>query len=344
MHELIEQDIDIMLVTETWLTQDDTVWLDSGDFNKDSYTIQPAHHQTSKGGGLALIHRSTSEVSLVAKGQTRSFEYVTWSLTMRRKTITVTGIYHPPPKDKQTNGMFIDDITKHLTSLLPVTINNIIMGNFNIHIKDMSSNDAIIFQDTLTALGLTQHVTTSTHTKGNILDFIFTEEAGSIKLTSCQVGTFLMDHKLVSAVLNIKKPPIEKKTLSVHKLKCITEETFKAAFNDEAIDLTSPVNMVLHQLNNELHKALDTIAPLREIQVAVHQRQPWFDEVVKARHKVVQNREWIWHKYPKPDTWKAYQVERNSYNRLLNYKKKQLISKQDIESKGNTKKLYKYKY
>ena len=111
LHELIELDICIMLVTETWLTEDDTVWIDSCDFNKDTYRIQPAHHQTGKGGGLSLIHRSTSEVKLVAKGQTRSFEYATWSLTMRRKTITVTGIYHPPPKDKITKAMFIDDVT-----------------------------------------------------------------------------------------------------------------------------------------------------------------------------------------------------------------------------------------
>ena len=41
-------------------------------------------------------------------------------------------------------------------------------------------------------------------------------------------------------------------------------------------------------------------------------------------------------------TWKAYQVERNIYNRLLNYKKKQLISKQVIDTKGNNKKLYKF--
>ena len=86
LHELIEQDIDIRAVTETWLTKDDTVWLDSCDFNKDTYRIQSA-----------LIHISTSEVRLVAKGQTRSFEYVTWLLIMMRKTITITGIYHPPP-------------------------------------------------------------------------------------------------------------------------------------------------------------------------------------------------------------------------------------------------------
>ena len=86
-------------------------------------------------------------------------------------------------------------------------------------------------------------------------------------------------------VLNIKKPPTEKKTLSVCKLKHITIENFKAAFNKDAINLTSPVDTVLHQFNDELHKALDVTAPLKEIQVAANQRLPWFNEDVKARNK-----------------------------------------------------------
>ena len=82
------------------------------------------------------------------------------------------------------------------------------------------------------------------------------------------MGPFPSDHKLVSAVLNIKKPPRERKSLSVHKLQCITQESFKTAFNEDAIDLTSPVDTVLHQFNDELHKTLDTIAPLKEIQLS----------------------------------------------------------------------------
>ena len=45
LYQIIEQDIDIMIVTETWLTKDDTVWLDSCNFNKDTYRIHSAHHQ-----------------------------------------------------------------------------------------------------------------------------------------------------------------------------------------------------------------------------------------------------------------------------------------------------------
>ena len=97
LHQFIEQDIDITVVTKTWLTKDDTVWLDACNFNKDTYRIQSAHHQNGQEGGLALIHRSTCDAKLVASGKTRSFKYTTWLLVMIKKNITVTGIYHPPP-------------------------------------------------------------------------------------------------------------------------------------------------------------------------------------------------------------------------------------------------------
>ena len=144
-----------MVVTETWLTKDDTVWLDASDLNKDTYSLQSAHHQNGWGGGLALIHRSTSNAKLVAKGQTRSFEYATWLQVMKKKNITVTGIYHPPLKNTITNRMFIDDITDHLISLLSTATNNTILGDFSMHINDSNSNDACTFKDTFTALGLT---------------------------------------------------------------------------------------------------------------------------------------------------------------------------------------------
>ena len=98
LHQLIDKDINIMIATETWLRKDDTIWLDACDLNKDTYRIQSAHHQNGRGGGLALIHRSTSNTKLIAQGLTRSFEYATWQLTTKKNNITITGIYHPPPK------------------------------------------------------------------------------------------------------------------------------------------------------------------------------------------------------------------------------------------------------
>ena len=98
LHQLIDKDIDIMIITETWLTKDDTIWLEACDLNKDTYRIQSAHCQNGRGGGLALIHRSTINTKLIAQGRTRSFEHATWQLTTKKNNMTITGIYHPPPK------------------------------------------------------------------------------------------------------------------------------------------------------------------------------------------------------------------------------------------------------
>ena len=101
LHQLIEQDINIMIVTETWLTKDDTTWLEACDLNKDTYRIQSAHHQNGKGGGLALIHRFTSDAKLVAIGQTRSFKYATWLLAMKKEYNCYRNL--PPTSEKYNN-------------------------------------------------------------------------------------------------------------------------------------------------------------------------------------------------------------------------------------------------
>ena len=109
----------------------------------------------------------------------------------------VTGVYHSPPKDCITNSMFLDDITNHLTDLLTVNQNNLIMGDFNIHIDDQTDSDANIFNDTMTALGLVQHVSIPTHKKGNTLDLIYTELGTNFSVSNIQSRPIMSDHRLI---------------------------------------------------------------------------------------------------------------------------------------------------
>ena len=54
--------------------------------------------------------------------------------------------------------------------------NLVIIGDFIIHVNDVDDPNASMFLDTMTALGLKQHVRGPTHKSGNCLDLIFTEE------------------------------------------------------------------------------------------------------------------------------------------------------------------------
>ena len=55
------------------------------------------------------------------------------------------------------------------------------------------------------AMGLKQKVEYPTHIKGNILDLIFTDEfKADYKLKDICIGDLILDHYLISLVLNIK--------------------------------------------------------------------------------------------------------------------------------------------
>ena len=73
------------------------------------------------------------------------------------------------------NAGFLDDLTKFLMDKLAQLENIILLGDFNVNIDDKTSPDTVIFNDTMEALGLTQHVTQPMHNQDNILDLVFTE-------------------------------------------------------------------------------------------------------------------------------------------------------------------------
>ena len=157
----------------------------------------------------------------------------TWSVNCNSKTFHLHGIYHPPPgtTDHITNTMFIDDITEYLTSKLQEKSNNIILGDFNMHIDDSSSNDTIIFNDTMATLGLDQHIKEPTHRLGNILDLVYTELSSELKPVICSVGKNVSHRRMVICELKLQKQKLEKKTLCIRKISAVSDEELLSTFD-----------------------------------------------------------------------------------------------------------------
>ena len=106
----------------------------------------------------------------------------------------VMAIYRPPG---QSAINFFADFTEWLTENLLQDCNPIILGDFNLHLNDINSDDAMNLQDTMDALELIQHVNFATHCSGNILDHIYTEEASSIKIDQCIQLEYISDHRII---------------------------------------------------------------------------------------------------------------------------------------------------
>ena len=89
--------------------------------------------------------------------------------------------------------------------ILTCNTNLVVLGDINIHVNDTSNPNTNIFLDTMTALGLKQHVVGPTHKSGNCPDLIFTEELSRAKAVGCSKDMFMSDDSSISCILDIPK-------------------------------------------------------------------------------------------------------------------------------------------
>ena len=203
LDHLIEKKTDICIVTETWLKENDAIWLECSDISRNGYKIQTHNRNIRKGGGLAIVSRSNLKVSASEANHTRSKEYAVWKVNTGTVTINIIAIYYPPYWDinQSTNAMFLDDLAdifeKHLISLS----NIMVTGDFNLHIDRMNDPDVNLFKDMVQAFVLDCQVHFPTHQSGNTLDLILTEAIANIKMSKCEPGVFLSDHCSVKSII-----------------------------------------------------------------------------------------------------------------------------------------------
>ena len=139
MEHLGSNDADMRVVTKTWLNDDDHVWLQSSEFNKNGCKFYNINRQGRWGGGLALIYHDRYHTKCYEQGATRSFEHGIWQVKSSKLTNMINAIYHPSYSDVNpvTNSMFIDDFTDWIGERVMTYENIIITGDFNLHVNEV---------------------------------------------------------------------------------------------------------------------------------------------------------------------------------------------------------------
>ena len=172
-----EYGVDVLLITETWLkdTEIDKIWLDATFLNQHPFEYYNLFRPDRRGGGILLLSRTEFKPKLVQESTLSSFEGATWKLIINNLPIHITRVYHPPPSTRNatTNSIFTDQLSDYMSNILTSATNNIVLGDFNIHVNDFNDVDAGYLIDTFSALGFSQYIDTATHTKGNTPDLIF---------------------------------------------------------------------------------------------------------------------------------------------------------------------------
>ncbi len=80
--ELVEQDIDLCVVTETWLRNSDEQWIEGTELNKDGFKMQNTSRQDGRiGGGITLVYRDVYNIKKIEERHIRTFQSTKWKLT-----------------------------------------------------------------------------------------------------------------------------------------------------------------------------------------------------------------------------------------------------------------------
>ena len=156
------------------------------------------------------------------------------------------------------------------------------MGDINIQWNNTEDPDTRVYIDTITALGLDQHIDFPTHKSGNILDHIYTEALSNCKVISCSESFYPSDHAAVECILSAPKEDTVIKTIQYRKLHEIDIDTFISDLQDiEIISQMEDGNQMVDLYETTLSETLNKYAPTISETIVTRPKKPWYSDSVK---------------------------------------------------------------
>ena len=234
--------------------------------NNNSYKTMTSNRVDKIGGGIVLIHKDSITVMEIKTEQLHSFQHGKWRAEIQYNPVTFIGIYKPPYTNKNMimTGTFIDEFTEWIGEHLANDKKLAITGDFNVYANDQEDPNAQIFSSITSALGLNQHINFSTHRAGNTLALLFTKTSNNMNVLQCKRGPTMSYYYTVINTLLATKLGLSKRMISYHKLQDINTDEMITSINLDSLEVITDLEDLVLSFNNNLGKALDDKAPLKE--------------------------------------------------------------------------------
>ena len=131
---IISHDLDILILTDTWLTTDDKDQFFIRALNIKGYKFYsfPRGNNTEH-GGVGIIIRSSINIRSASQCDSTNFENCILSLDLKQQHVDLCAVYRPPPSDKNkfTVNKFIDEFGDLLQSYASNSTPVAFLGDFN---------------------------------------------------------------------------------------------------------------------------------------------------------------------------------------------------------------------
>ena len=336
-------DIDLLLMTETWLRADDAVI--RATLKSANYDLNDTPRPSGRlGGGVGIIYKRGMKCKALLHGAYKTFEYGSYEVAYQNKTINAHVIYRPPYSavNRTTIDMFFDEFQTYLSSVVQSCNLLLITGDFNIHMDIMDDSDKRKMCDLLNMFDLRQHVTVPTHKSGHILDLMITRCSNELVLSIPTVDHMISDHMIVCSDLNLPKPSMKVRTLTYRNLNTIDKTAFTSELKDISIDLQQidDINHLAASYNVKMRQLLDKHAPVRSKTVVDRPMLPWYDADLKILKADRRRAEKAWRRDNNNDTLCTFHQARNIYTVTLKEKRKAFLVHSISEAKTDPKKLF----
>ena len=274
----------LIALTETWLTTDDTAARIQ--ITPPGYKLIDRPRTERRGGGIALLYRDSIAVTKIKSVGEMSFEYSELYIKFETFSMRLVIVYRAPYSASHpvTARTFISELTTYSESIILSAEPLLITGDFNLHVDNPDDEEATEFLDTLESMGLKQHVNVPTHELGHLLDLVITRQCDSIILRQPTTGHLSSDHAAVFCPLNSVKPRATVKSMTYRKLKSVDLDVFREDLAESVLctgDFTD-LDELVRCCNSTLSALIDHHAHQKRRTVIDRPRVPWFNNDIKA--------------------------------------------------------------
>ena len=247
-------------------------------------------------------------------------------------------------------ALFFDQFNEYLDALLQKCGRPIIMGDFNFHMENEHDPVAQRFASLCRSKGLKQHVESSTHIAGGILDLVLTAEntTDSLQIEDLQIDqdtATTSDHYFVSFSIPVLLQNTDGTiydTITYRDYDSINMEEFKSdcllKFSYLKFEC---LNDVTDNFSTLLKEIIDYHAPEKTCKIKTN-RNPWWNTNCNDARNIRRKAERRYKKDPtNPDVSKFYKEARIDAAIIINQQRNNYYRKKLNRVAGNAKETYK---
>ena len=281
---VVDNDLDILAITETWLSSENDTSYVTGELCPNGYKFLHIP-RCSRGGGVGLLFKGSLKVKLSKCSQFSTFEHAQYVFKSTSKCYQIFVVYRPPPssKNKCTISSFMEEFSTFLEQSTIMTGEMLLVGDFNFHIEDPTDTNAVKFMHLIESFDLKQHVLEPTHYKGHMLDLVITRSSDEIVGTVCLSDPDISDHFAIKFKLLSEKIHFQRKSVTFRKLKSLDTKSFQTDIEVSTLH-TSPLGDIsdaIEQYDRVLSELLEKHAPIQRKTITIRPSAPWYSEQIR---------------------------------------------------------------